>query len=375
VGGYIMAKVTPMMKQYLQIKAQYQDAFLFFRLGDFYEMFYDDAIKGARELEITLTERDSGQDETIPMCGIPYHSAENYIKILMDKGYKVAICEQVEDPKKAKGVVKREVVQLIMPGTVMESNMLNEKENNYLASLSYFDDFSFVIVYNDLSTGENWLTMINHGWDAVIHELYNQPDKEIVVASDLPKNMQKQLQEKLQVTMTFQNEVTFNAEYRKLCDNLDDERFIKAFSRLLNYIQKTQKRSLDHLQPAKVIELKDYLTLDMFSKRNLELTETILKKTRRGSLLWVLDRTMTSMGSRLLKKWLDRTLLNKQRIEDRLEIVDGFYKDFLARDALRETLKAIYDLERLAGRVAFGNVNARDLIQLKQSLQKIPELK
>src|SRR5699024_1893087 len=161
----------------------------------------------------------------------------------------------------------------------------------------------------------------------------------------------------------------------KLCDNLDDERFIKAFSRLLNYIQKTQKRSLDHLQPAKVIELKDYLTLDMFSKRNLELTETILKKTRRGSLLWVLDRTMTSMGSRLLKKWLDRPLLNKQRIEERLEIVDGFYKDFLARDALRETLKAIYDLERLAGRVAFGNVNARDLIQLKQSLQKIPELK
>src|SRR5699024_4655060 len=297
------------------------------------------------------------------------------IKILMDKGYKVAICEQVEDPKKAKGVVKREVVQLITPGTVMESNMLNEKENNYLASLSYFDDFSFVIVYNDLSTGENWLTMINHGWDAVIHELYNQPVKEIVVASDLPKNMQKQLQEKLQVTLSFQDEVTFNAEYRKLCDNLDDERFIKAFSRLLNYIQKTQKRSLDHLQPAKVIELKDYLTLDMFSKRNLELTETSLKKTRRGSLLWVLDRTMTSMGSRLLKKWLDRPLLNKQRIEERLEIVDGFYKDFLARDALRETLKAIYDLERLAGRVAFGNVNARDLIQLKQSLQKIPELK
>src|SRR5699024_3801890 len=158
-----MAKVTPMMKQYLQIKAQYQDAFLCFRLGDFYEMFYDDAIKGARELEITLTVRDSGQDETIPMCGIPYHSADSYIKNLMDKGYKVAICEQVEDPKKAKGVVKREVVQLITPGTVLESNMLNEKENNYLASLSYFDDFSFVIVYNDLSTCDNWLTMINHG--------------------------------------------------------------------------------------------------------------------------------------------------------------------------------------------------------------------
>ncbi|MEN1969942.1 DNA mismatch repair protein MutS [Lentibacillus sp. N15] len=370
-----MAKYTPMMEQYLQIKQEYTDAFLFFRLGDFYEMFFDDAIKAAHELEITLTKRDAGQKDPIPMCGVPYHSAENYIKNLIDKGYKVAICEQVEDPKIAKGVVKREVVQLITPGTVMESTMLSEGENNYIASLSHFPDGTFVVAYNDLSTGENRVAMVPHGWDAVVHELYNQPIKEMVVSSDLPVNWQQELQAKLNVTLSFQDEVTFNGEYRHLCEALNDERLMQAFSRLLNYIQHTQKRSLDHLQPARRIELKDYLTLDMYSKRNLELTETIMKKTKHGSLLWVLDRTVTAMGSRLLKKWLERPLMNRQLIEGRLSIVDGFYQGFMERDTLREQLKSVYDLERLAGRIAFGNVNARDLMQLKQSLANIPELK
>lgn len=364
-----------MMIQYLKIKADHKDAFLFFRLGDFYEMFNDDAIKASRELEITLTKRDSGKKEPIPMCGVPYHAAENYIKILVSKGYKVAICEQVEDPKTAKGVVKREVVQLITPGTVMESNMLNEGENNYIASLSHFQDGSYVIVYNDLSTGENRVALITDGWDAVIHELYNQPVKEIVISSNLPEDLQGQLRERLNVTLSYQDEVNFNAEYRGLCENLNDERLMKAFSRLLNYIQHTQKRSLDHLQQAEIIELKQYLSLDMFSKRNLELSETILKKGKHGSLLWVLDKTVTSMGSRMLKKWLERPLLNKNRIEERLDIVEGFYRSFIERDTIRETLKSVYDLERLAGRIAFGNVNARDLIQLKLSLEKIPELK
>lgn len=364
-----------MMVQYLKIKAEHKDAFLFFRLGDFYEMFNDDAIKAARELEITLTKRDSGQKEPIPMCGVPYHAAENYIKILIGKGYKVAICEQVEDPKTAKGVVKREVVQLITPGTVMESNMLNEGENNYIASLSHFQDGSYVVVYNDLSTGENRLALIRQGWDAVVHELYSQPIKEIVISSDLPESLQGQLKDRLNVTLSYQDEVDFNAEYRGLCENLNDERLMKAFSRLLNYIQHTQKRSLDHLQQAEVIELNHYLSLDMFSKRNLELSETILKKGKYGSLLWVLDKTVTSMGSRMLKKWLERPLLNKERIEARLDVVEGFYQSFMERDTIRETLKSIYDLERLAGRIAFGNVNARDLIQLKLSLEKVPDLK
>ncbi|MFC4557201.1 DNA mismatch repair protein MutS [Virgibacillus kekensis] len=370
-----MTKYTPMMEQYLKIKAQHKDAFLFFRLGDFYEMFFDDAINAARELEITLTKRDAGQKEPIPMCGVPYHSAANYIKNLIEKGYKIAICEQVEDPKTAKGVVKREVVQLITPGTVMESNMLNEHDHNYLASLSHFEDGSYAVVYNDLSIGENSIALIDQGWEAVIHELYNQPVKEIVVASDLPDNLQEDLREKLQVTLSYQDEITFNAEYRDLCDSLNDERLVTAFSRLLNYIQHTQKRSLDHLQPARIIKLDYHLSLDMYSKRNLELTETMLKKGKQGSLLWVLDQTVTAMGSRMLKKWLERPLLNRNLIERRQDIVEGFYHGFMERDSLREILKSVYDLERLAGRVAYGNVNARDLTQLKESLKKIPSVK
>ncbi len=364
-----------MMQQYLKIKAAHQDAFLFFRLGDFYEMFFDDAIHASRELEITLTKRDSGQKEAIPMCGVPYHSADNYIKILISKGYKVAICEQVEDPKEAKGVVKREVVQMITPGTVMETTMLNEKENNYIASLSHFNDGSFVIAYNDLSTGENALVLIEQGWSAVVHELYNRHIKEIVISSNLPEHMQDELKNTLNIILSFQDDTTFNAEYRTLCEALDDERFMQAFSRLLNYIQDTQKRSLDHLQPAQPIVLKDYLSLDMYSKRNLELTETIMKKQRQGSLLWVLDKTVTAMGSRLLKKWLERPLIHQYKIEQRLDLVEGLLEGFMERDTLRHLLKDIYDLERLAGRISFGNVNARDLLQLKQSLQKIPHIK
>src|SRR5699024_893276 len=192
-----------------------------------------------------------------------YHSASRYIKNLIDKGYKVAICEQMEDPSTAKGVVKREVVQLITPGTIMESSMLKESNNNYIASISHFNDGSYVIVYNDLSTGENRLMLLDDNWDAVIHELYNQPVREIVISSNLAEEMQDQLRNKLHVVLSYQDEVNFNAEYRSLCDNINDERLMKGFSRLLNYIQNTQKRSMDHLQPAEVIELTDYLSLDM----------------------------------------------------------------------------------------------------------------
>src|SRR5699024_8304077 len=291
----------PMMKQYLSIKENYQDAFLFFRLGDFYELFYDDAIKGARELEITLTQRDPGKKEPIPMCGVPHHSAERYIKTLADKGCKVAICEQVEDSKDAVGVFKREVVQVIKHGTVMEKSMLDDKESNYISSLSHFPDGSFVIVYNELSTGETKILLIDTGWETVLHELFNQSVKEIVIATTLPQQYIDDLENRLQMTISYEDEVKFNAEYRSLCENLTDERLLEAYSRLLNYIVQTQKRSLDHLQQAETIEPQDHLSLDMYSKRNLELTETILQKDRFGSLLWLLDQTNTAMGFRLLR--------------------------------------------------------------------------
>lgn len=370
-----MATYTPMIQQYLKIKAEHKDAFLFFRMGDFYEMFFDDAGSASRELEITLTSRDGGGEERIPMCGIPYHSAENYIKNLVEKGFKVAICEQVEDPKTAKGVVKREVVQLITPGTIMAGNMLNEKENNYIASISDFNDGTFAIAYNDLSTGENSVAMITSGWQALLSELYNRPVREIVISQHLSESFQVDLTEKLDATLSYQDIVEIAHDFLQLADNLNQDKLVQAFGRLLNYLQDTQKRSLDHLKPAQIIELKQFMSLDMYSKRNLELTETIMRKGKQGSLLWVLDQTVTAMGARLLKKWLERPLLNMEAIESRFTIVDGFLQQFFERESLRDALKSVYDLERLSGRVSFGNVNARDLIQLKYSLTKIPEIK
>jgi len=370
-----MSNQTPMMQQYLRIKAEHQDAFLFFRLGDFYEMFYEDAIQAAQELEITLTKRDSGQKEPIPMCGVPFHSAEGYIKKLVDKGYKVAICEQVEDPKKAKGVVKREVVQMITPGTVMESSMLHENEHNYIASLSHFDDETFVLIYHELSTGESQLILIEDTFSLVIHELAKQQIKELVISSTLPDTYIKQIKNHLHVVLSYEDEVNFIGEFRNLYEELHDERFLHAFSRMLNYIEHTQKRSLHHLQKPVVVTLHHYLSLDMYSKRNLELTESMMKKGKYGSLLWVLDKTVTAMGARMLKKWIERPLMDKVLINKRLDVVEAFQASFMEREALREALQSVYDLERLAGRISFGNVNARDLIQLKQSLKQIPNIK
>lgn len=370
-----MANLTPMMQQYLRIKAQYQDAFLFFRLGDFYELFFDDAIKAAQELEITLTKRDGGKNEPVPMCGVPYHAAEGYIKTLVDKGYKVAICEQVEDPKQAKGVVKREVVRIVTPGTVMEASMLQDVESNYIAAISEFSGPSYVIVLHELSTGESELILIEAEFEQVVHELGKHQVKEVVVSSAFAKKWQAQIKKQLQIVISIEDEVSFIGEFRHLFDELTDERYVEAFSRMLNYIYNTQKRSLHHLQKPKVIQLRNFLSLDLFAKRNLELTETMMKKSKYGSLLWVLDDTMTAMGARMLKKWLERPLIDKKLINERLERVEQLKQAFIERTELREALKTVYDMERLAGRVSYGNVNARDLIQLKQSLQAIPHIK
>lgn len=369
-----MSNTTPMMQQYLRIKAEHQDAFLFFRLGDFYELFYEDAIKAAQELEITLTKRDSSSDNPIPMCGVPHHSADRYIKTLVDRGYKVAICEQVEDPKEAKGVVKREVVQIITPGMVMDSTMLEDVESNYIASVTENKLDEFIVVYHELSTGETQLILIEGSFDSVVHELGKHQIKEVVIDSSFPEVYQQRLKDELRLLISYENEVKFIGEFRHLYDDIDDERYLHAFSRMLNYIENTQKRSLHHLQKPTIVHLQQYLSLDMYSKRNLELTETIMKNTKYGSLLWVLDHTVTAMGARTLKKWIERPLIDPEKINHRLEMVEVMKRAFLEREDLREALKDVYDIERLAGRVSFGNVNARDLIQLKQSLQAIPIL-
>lgn len=366
---------TPMIQQYLRVKADYQDAFLFFRLGDFYEMFFDDAIRASQELEITLTSREGGTEERIPMCGVPYHSAPGYIEQLVEKGYKVAICEQTEDPKQAKGVVKREVVQLITPGTMMEGKGLTDKENNYIASITAFDHQTFAFVCNDLSTGETKAAFLSGGFDTVLNELFLSGAREVVVGSDFSEEWQAKIKERSQITFSIENDDQQQGHYVPLLEKLEKNELRLASSRLLNYLHRTQKRSLDHLQVVEVYHIDEYVKIDYYSKRNLELTETIRSKGKKGSLLWLLDETKTAMGGRLLKQWIDRPLMNKQEITRRHDLVDTLISAYFEREELREKLKEVYDLERLAGRVAFGNVNARDLIQLKKSLQQIPHLK
>lgn len=370
-----MKQYTPMIQQYLKIKAEYEDAFLFFRLGDFYEMFFEDAIKASKELEITLTARDGGVDEKIPMCGVPYHSAQGYIEKLIEKGYKVAICEQMEDPKTAKGMVRREVVQLITPGTLMEGKALLDKENNYISTVTEFSDGTYGLSFADLSTGESKVTLLTEGWEAVLNELSTIHSKEVVLDPDFPEEKQVEIRERLNATLSFERETTVPDGFQEVFGNIQQEKLRTAASRLFHYLKRTQKRSLDHIQTIETYHIHSFMKIDYYSKRNLELTETIRTKGKKGSLLWLLDETMTAMGGRLLKQWVDRPLLSIDQIEERLHYVEVLKDDYFRRQEIRETLKEVYDIERLAGKISFGNVNARDLVNLKSTLRKIPQLK
>ncbi|KMM38629.1 DNA mismatch repair protein MutS [Guptibacillus hwajinpoensis] len=369
-----MARYTPMMEQYLRIKAEYQDAFLFFRLGDFYEMFFDDATRASKELEITLTSRDGGEQGRIPMCGVPYHAADNYISQLVTKGYKIAICEQTEDPKQAKGVVRREVVQLITPGTVMSDHLIKEKENNYIVAISEFEDDTFALAANDLTTGESMATILAGDHHEVIGELSNLAPREVVVNSESVE-LSNAIQERMTVTISIEDDTRIPETLTPLSDHIDQPKLLHVFGRLLQYLIRTQKRSMDHLQPLRHYHISQYMKLDVNSKRNLELVETIRDKKRTGSLVWFLDSSVTAMGGRLLKQWVERPLLKQREIEKRQELVETLMKQFFERETIREQLQGVYDLERLAGKVAFGNLNARDLVQLRKSLEKIPEIK
>jgi DNA mismatch repair protein MutS len=368
----MMANYTPMIQQYLAVKAEHQDAFLFYRLGDFYEMFFDDARKASKELEITLTSRQGGSEEPIPMCGVPHHAASGYIETLVGRGYKVAICEQVEDPKLAKGIVRREVVQLITPGTVMEGKNLSEKENNFIASVHCCDDGSYGFAYIDLSTGESKISHFKEGFLEVANEVSVLGIKEIVLAENMDEEIRKQLTERGVLVFSVENDTETDGT---LISSIHTPELRKCFGRLLNYIKRTQKRSLDHLQNAELIESKCYLAMDYYSKRNLELTETIRTKGKKGSLLWLLDETNTAMGGRRLKEWIEKPLLSQIEIEKRQSIVETFINHYFERENIREYLNEVYDLERLVGRVAFGSCNAKDLVQLKKSLLQIPFIK
>ncbi|MBP2099947.1 DNA mismatch repair protein MutS [Enterococcus rivorum] len=363
-------KNTPMMEQYLSIKAQYPDAFLFYRLGDFYELFHEDANQAAQILELTLTSRNRNADEPIPMCGVPHHAAQGYIDTLIEKGYKVAICEQVEDPKTTKGMVKREVVQLVTPGTVMNSKGLEAKDNNYLTAVVE-EQGRFGFAYADLSTGELKVAILSDE-DGVINEASALQTKEMVLGSSLSEGLKKTLQDRLNVIFSEQQSAEENAEFSFLTSELTDSLEIDVTGKLLTYLAVTQKRGLSHIQKAVEYQPDHFLKMDHYSKFNLELSQSIRTGQKKGTLLWLLDETKTAMGGRLLKQWLDRPLIQEKQIFARQEMAQSLLNAYFERADLQGALTKVYDLERLAGRVAFGNVNGRDLIQLKTSLEQVP---
>jgi len=366
-------KLTPMMIQYMDIKDKYEDVILLYRLGDFYEMFFEDSILASRELEIALTGRNAGLKERIPMCGIPHHSATTYIDKLLEKGYKVAICEQIEEAKVAKGLVKRDVVQVISKGTIMDSNSLNEKENNYIG---YIIDFkhAYGISYADITTGEFNVLLVDNNINNLISEVLSIGLKEVILSDNVNKKIINILKNQYKMVVSIYDKESSSEEYKNLYSNIDDLRYIKVVKNMLGYLEETQKRSLSHLQKVIIKDTKNYLKMDIYTRRNLELTETLRLRERNYSLLWLLDKTKTAMGSRMLKIWIENPLVDISEINGRYNIVEILLNEFIFKEELKELLFEIYDLERLSGRIAYGNANARDLLQLKNSLRVLPNI-
>lgn len=368
-------KVTPMMRQYLEIKDANPDIIIFFRLGDFYEMFFEDAILVSRELELTLTGKNAGLDERIPMCGIPHHAANVYIEKLIDSGYKIGICEQLEDPKLAgKGIVKRGIIQIISKGTNMSNESLNEKENNYIGAITDFDH-AYVIAYADISTGDIYTKIVSHNISKLVSEIVSIDICEVIVPNKIDRTIVNLLKNQFKIAVSIYDKNEDILEYRYVYDDIGDVRYINTVKYLLTYINETQKRNLSHFKKVLVKDDRDYLKMDIHTKRNLELTETLRLKQRNYSLIWLLDKTKTAMGSRMLKNFIENPLINKEEINRRYDMVEVLLKEFILKGDLQNLLFEVYDLERLSGRVAFGNANARDLIQLKTSLRTLPDIK
>ena len=387
-----MAEYSPMMQHYLDTKKEYSDCILFYRLGDFYEMFFDDAITVSRELEITLTGKECGQPERAPMAGVPFHAAENYIARLISKGYKVAICEQMEDPKEAKGMVKREVIRVVTPGTVIESNLLEEKKNNYIMSI-YKTGIYYGIAICDVSTGDFYATEIkeNNNFSKLLDEISRYTPSEIIVNTMMfeSKSDISKIKDRFNVYVSLEKDENFVDEtellfnmYNVLDENgnkikKEDENSlsIPAINALLTYLTETQKTNLDHINTIKIYSITKYMALDINARRNLELTEKMRDKSKKGTLLWVLDKTSTSMGGRLLRRWINDPLIDVKQINKRLDSVKELKNSLILRGDITESLKKVYDIERLAGKIAYGNANGRDLISLKNSVAQLPEIK
>ncbi len=373
--------VTPMMQMYLDTKEKYNDCILLYRLGDFYEMFFDDAKTCSKELELTLTGKDCGLEERAPMCGIPYHAVNTYIPKLVEKGYKVAICEQLEDPKEAKGIVKRDVVKIITPGTITELTMLDEKKNNYIASIIY-EKRECAIAFCDVSTGEFFVSSLS-GFDInikIINEISRISPSEIIIPETIISNsfFFNDLKKYVDVYISSygnMNENVFLDNMLKKSQEKFSDLEINASKLLLNYVEETQKSSIDQLNCINRYQIEKYMQLDSSTRKNLEILEANREKTKRGSLLWVLDETVTAMGGRALRHWIEAPLLDKEEIIKRQNAVEVLTKNNMIKDDLQDALKTVYDIERLIAKIVGGSANAREMISLKNSLQKLPQLK
>ena len=372
-GNIDKMKYSPMIRQYIEIKEQYPDTLIFYRVGDFYELFFNDAIVGAKELEIVLTGKDAGVEERVPMAGVPFHAVDSYLDTLTEKGYKVAIVEQVEDPKLAKGLVKRDVVRIVTPGTVTSEASLDAKENNFLISLSQLKD-EFILSYVDLSTGEGYLTNIPNNESLLYAEIIKLNAKEIIVSSSFPKDLLKPLRNIYTFAISIEDNEVAPSYFKGLLENLNKDEE-KNYCRLLNYIVRTQMRTLVHMQKVVKYNINSYLKIDLSSRKNLELLETLRFQDRKNSLLSVLDKCSTAMGSRFLKKTILFPLIDKEKLENRYNIIDKLKKNFLTSTDLRKMLIEVYDLERLVGRISYENANPKDLLQLRKSLENLPQIR
>lgn len=376
-------KLTPMMRQYFEIKENYKDCILFFRLGDFYEMFFEDAETAARELELVLTGRDCGLEKRAPMCGIPFHASNSYIGRLVAKGYKVAICEQVEDPKVAKGIVKRDVIKVITPGTYTDSSFVEETKNNYIMTIyADLERNRCSLAITDISTGDFLATEGELEKGVILDEISKFNPKEIILLDSLDQELIKDITLTTPALISRKPIEYFEENFEEVLNNQFGEKsnslslmIKKASNALVKYILDTQKISLTNINDIEVYSLVDFMTIDLSSRRNLELTENLREKSKKGSLLWVLDKTETSMGSRMLRRWIEEPLVNKEKITLRLNAVEELFNDLSLNDSLKEALHDIYDIERILGKISNKNANAKDLIALKTSIGKIPNVK
>ena len=365
--------VSPMMREYLKTKSEYEDVILFYRLGDFYEMFFDDAITASHELELTLTGKQAGLSERIPMCGVPHHAVNIYLEKLIEKGYKVAICEQVEDPKFAKGIVKREVTQIVSAGTITNTDMVNEKDFNYIGCINDLN-YVYILSYADLLSGKVCATYISHEEEKLISAIVNLNIKELIVRDNFDPKLIHTLKTNYNIYISYYNDEEKFRNYN-VFDNVDDGKIIRNTSLVLNYLTNSLKQDLSHLQHLEMVDSKLFLELNKECIKNLELVETIRTKDRQNSLLGFMDKTRTAMGSRLLKSYIISPSIDKEEILKRQNLTEKLIDEFILKSELREFLYEIYDLERLTGKVACSTLNARDMLQLKSSLKVFPDIK